>query len=72
LLTDIVTGFDEKQKFHRYQAVVVNILLLLTGFSYCVQQLAYPEFDQSWLALLGLSGATLGAGKQMLEKTPTT
>ena len=72
LLTDLVTGFDEKQKFHRYQAVVVNLLLLLTGFSYCLQQLAYPEFDQSWLALLGLSGATLGAGKQMLEKTPAT
>lgn len=70
LFSDLVTGFDEKQKFHRYQAVVVNILLLLTGFSYCVQQLAYPEFDQTWLALLGLSGATLGAGKQMLEKTP--
>jgi len=67
LLTDLVTGFDEKQQVHRYQAVVVNLLLLFVGISHVQQQLTYPIFDATWLALLGVSGVALGVGKQLLE-----
>jgi len=67
LLLDLVTGFDEKQQVHRYQAVVVNLLLLFVGISHVQQQLTYPIFDATWLALLGVSGVALGVGKQLLE-----
>ena len=72
LFTDLVTGFDDKQQVHRYQAVVVNVLLLIVGVSHVLQQLTYPVFDPTWLALLGVSGATLGVGKQLMENKPTS
>ena len=65
---DLVTGFDESQQVHRYQAVVVNLLLLFVGISHVLQQLNYPIFEATWLGLLGVSGAALGLGKQTLEK----
>ena len=68
LFLDLVTGFDNSQQVHRYQAVVVNLLLLFVGISHVLQQLTYPIFDATWLALLGVSGAALGLGKQVLEQ----
>ncbi len=64
---DITTGFDEKQKVYRYQAVVVNLLLLFIGVYQVINQLTYPTFDPTWLALLGLSGVFFAAGKNMTE-----
>ena len=70
LLLDLVTGFDQSQQVHRYQAVVVNALLMLVGASFVWTELGFPTFDNTWLAFLGLSGATLAGGKQMLESAP--
>lgn len=65
---DLVTGFDhENSQLHRYQAVVVNLLLLTVGIHHVAQQLTYPVFDETWLIFLGVSGATYGAGKHILE-----
>ena len=64
---DLVTDPEDTQQVHRYQAVVVNLLLLFVGVVHVVQQLTYPIFEPTWLAFLGVSGATLGLGKQVLE-----
>ena len=64
---DITTGFDEKQKVYRFQAVVVNLLLLFIGVYQVINQLTYPTFDPTWLALIGLSGVFLTAGKSLTE-----
>jgi hypothetical protein len=64
---DLLTGFDERKQVHRYQAVVVNILLLVVGIDHVAQQLSYPVFDPTWLIFLGISGSAYGIGKQMLE-----
>ena len=68
IFTDLVTGFDDKQQVHRYQAVVVNLLLLFVGISHVLQHLTYPIFEPTWLALLGVSGVALGVGKQAVEQ----
>jgi len=68
LLTDIVIGgTDDKQQVYRYQAVVVNLLLLFVGVINVVQNLSYPLFDPTWLAFLGVSGVALTLGKQVNE-----
>lgn len=64
---DLLTGFDEQRQLHRYQAVVVNILLLVVGIFHVQQQLSYPVFDSTWLIFLGISGTAYGIGKQLLE-----
>lgn len=64
---DLLTGFDERKQLHRYQAVVVNILLLVVGIFHVQQQLSYPVFDPTWLIFLGISGTAYGLGKQVLE-----
>lgn len=64
---DLLTGFDERKQLHRYQAVVVNILLLVVGIFHVQQQLSYPVFDPTWLIFLGISGTAYGVGKQVLE-----
>lgn len=70
---DITTGFDEKQKVYRFQAVVVNLLLLFIGVYQVINLLTYPTFDPTWLALIGLSGVFLTAGKSLTEaSTPPT
>jgi len=66
-LADLLTGFDERKQLHRYQAVIVNLLLLVVGIYHVVQQLSYPVFDGSWLIFLGISGTVYGAGKGLLE-----
>jgi hypothetical protein len=67
LLLDIITGWDGGQQLHRIQALLVNALLLAVGFNAVIENLAYPVFDASWLALLGVSGATQTVLKQALE-----
>ena len=67
LFSDLVTGFDTKQQIHRFQSVVVNLLLLGVGISGVLTALAYPIFEPSWLGLLGISGLALAAGKQLVE-----
>jgi hypothetical protein len=64
---DLTTGFDEKQKVYRFQAVVVNLLLLFIGVYQVINLLTYPTFDPTWLALIGLSGVFLTAGKSLSE-----
>ena len=64
---DIMTDDNGVQQAHRYQAIVVNILLFAVGLLYVWQHLAYPTFDQSWLGLLGISGLAQVAGKGTLE-----
>lgn len=68
LLLDIVTGADQSQHVHRYQSVIVNLLLLVVGGYYVSTELGFPTFDNTWLAFLGVSGATFAGGKQILEK----
>lgn len=61
---DLVSGWDNnKQKIYRYQAVVVNLLLLAVGIAHVIQTLSFPVFDATWLAFLGISGAALVGGK---------
>jgi hypothetical protein len=67
---DILTSPDGTQQLHRLQALLVNGLLLGVGIDSVVQNLAYPVFDNSWLALLGISGITQAAMKQATE-TPS-
>lgn len=67
-LVDLTTGTDGDQRVHRFQAVLVNALLLFIGIAFVVQYLAYPAFDNSWLEFLGLSGFLQTAGKGLLEK----
>lgn len=67
-IEDLMTGNDGVQQAHRYQAIVVNVLLLVVGVMYVVQHLLYPTFDPSWLGLLAVSGAAQTLGKQVLEK----
>ena len=64
---DIMTDPNGVQQAHRYQAIVVNIMLFVVGLLYVWQHLAYPTFDQSWLELLGISGLAQVAGKGTLE-----
>ncbi|MBK7532928.1 hypothetical protein [Piscinibacter sp.] len=66
-LTDLVTGWDGTQQLHRIQALVVNGLLLVVGLEAVVQNLSYPIFDGTWLALLGVSAVAQTMGKQALE-----
>lgn len=66
-LADLLTGFDERKQLHRYQAVIVNLLLLIVGIFHVGQQLSYPVFDASWLIFLGISGSAYGVGKGLIE-----
>lgn len=66
-IKDILTGWDGNQYVHRFQAVIVNLLLLADGTVYVVQNLGYPIFDVTWLQFLGLSGIAQVAGKSLVE-----
>jgi hypothetical protein len=67
LFVDILTGFDDKRHVHRYQAVVVNLMLLVAGILSVAQTLQLPTFDATWLGFLTLSGAVNAGGKSMME-----
>lgn len=70
LLKDLVTDWDNQQQVHRFQAVVVNLLLLTVGIIHVLRFLAFPIFDATWLAFLGISGVALAAGKSTTEQKP--
>jgi len=68
IVQDVMTGANDAQQAHRYQAVVVNALLLVVGVVFVAQHLTFPSFDSTWLELLGLSGAAQTLLKPVLEK----
>ena len=72
LWNDLVTGFNDKQQIHRFQSVVVNVLLLAVGITQVIGDLVFPSFDNSWLGFLGLSGVALTAGKEITESDVAT
>lgn len=67
ILRDTMTGRDDEVHVHRYQALLVNLLLLGVGVDWVSTQLAFPVFDGTWLAFLGVSGAVQAGGKQGVE-----
>ena len=69
LVKDITTGFNDKSQVSRYQSIVVNLMLLFTAFFYVLENLTFPTFDATWLAMLGLSGAALTVGKELTDPT---
>lgn len=69
LLVDLLSGSgDATAQAHRFQALVVNVVLLLAASYGVYEHLTYPVFDASWLTMLGLSDAGQLVGKQLLEK----
>ena len=68
LLLNVMTDWDNQQQVHRFQAVVVNLLLLMVGIIHVLRHLAFPIFDTTWLAFLGISGVALAAGKSTAEQ----
>lgn len=71
ILQDLITGWDEQHQVHRFQAVLVNLLLLTVGIVHVLQNLAYPVFEPSWLAFLTISGVAVAAGKNITERNKT-
>jgi hypothetical protein len=69
LIQDLSTDANDKAQVHRFQAIAVNLLLLVVGADHVIGQLTYPVFDSAWLYFLGISGAAYAAGKQLSEKT---
>ena len=72
LFKDMITSWDDQHQVYRFQAVVVNLLLLLVGIIHVSRHLTYPIFDATWLAFLGISGAALAAGKSVVESKEST
>lgn len=70
LWQDLLSGSkDTTAQAHRFQALAVNVVLLVaTGF-YVFKHLGYPTLDPSWLAMLGLSNAAQLAGRQAMENS---
>lgn len=61
--TDLTAGTNGGG-VHRYQAMMINIVLLTTVAFEIIGTLAFPEIDDSWLTLLlGSSGVYLAAKK---------
>ena len=67
LWRDLMMGADGQTKVHRFQAVLVNLLLLFVGVSWLTKNLTYPTFDDTWLQFLGLSGLAQTVGKAVNE-----
>jgi hypothetical protein len=71
ILRDLITGWDDQYQVYRFQAVIVNLLLLVVGILHVFSHLSYPIFEPTWLAFLGISGLAYGAGKQITRnETP--
>ncbi len=69
---DLLSGSnDTTAQAHRFQALAVNTVLLVGAIYEVYQHLGYPNFDSTWLAMLGISDAGQLAGKQLLEKQGT-
>ena len=71
LWNDIISGNNGDAQLHRYQAIIVNLLMLGVAAIAVGDNLAFPVFDNTWLAFLGLSNAAQQAGKAMVENQPT-
>jgi hypothetical protein len=67
LWRDLMMGADGQTKVHRFQAVLVNLLLLFVGVAWLTKNLTYPTFDDTWLQFLGLSGLAQTVGKAVNE-----
>lgn len=67
ILRDLITGWDDQYQVYRFQAVIVNLLLLVVGILHVFSHLSYPIFEPTWLAFLGISGLAYGAGKQITQ-----
>jgi hypothetical protein len=66
--TDMLSGSgDSTAQAHRFQALVVNVVLLVAGCYFVLRHLGYPIFDSTWLGMLGVSDAGQLVGKQLLE-----
>jgi hypothetical protein len=72
LLHDLLSGNNDDMQAHRFQALIVNGLLLLAGIVFVGRHLSYPVFPDTWLAMLGISNAAALAGKQLLENQPSS
>jgi hypothetical protein len=72
LLRDLLSGNNDDIQAHRFQALLVNGLLLLAGIVFVARRLGYPDFPETWVAMLGISNAAALAGKQLLENQPST
>lgn len=72
LIRDLLSGNNNDLQAHRFQALMVNVLLLVAGIVLVARRLAYPDFPGNWLAMLGISNAASLAGKQFLENRPST
>ena len=67
LLFDMSTGINNEYEVHRFQAVLVNLVLLAIGIGHIISSIAYPVFDASWLIFLGISSSTYLAGKELTK-----
>ncbi|MGM9516744.1 hypothetical protein ACS5PK_21020 [Roseateles sp. DB2] len=68
LWQDLLSGStDATAQAHRFQALAVNLLLLVSTGWYVSKHLGYPIWDPTWLAMLGLSNAAQLVGKQAVE-----
>ena len=72
LLHDLLSGNNNEMQAHRFQALLVNFMLLSAAVVLIYRHLNYPEFPAAWLAMLGISNAGSLAGKQLLENQPST
>lgn len=68
ILHDLITGWDDQYQVYRFQAVIVNLLLLAVGILHVFSHLSYPIFEPTWLAFLGISGLGYGAGKELTKE----
>lgn len=68
ILRDLITGWDDQYQVYRFQAVIVNLLLLAVGVLHVFRHLSYPIFEPTWLAFLGISGLAYGAGKEITRE----
>lgn len=71
LLSDLVQG-NGSGDVHRFQAVIVNLVLLVAAAGHFYRTLTFMPFENSWLILLGGSGVAYLGGKQVLEKGKKT
>ena len=71
LLADLTAGTNGGG-IHRYQALMINLLLLTTIAFDLFNNLAFPEIANSWLVLLTGSAGIYMATKQISESTGTS
>lgn len=70
-LSDLTAGTNGGG-VHRYQALMINVMLMTTIIFEIFRNLAFPEIADSWLVLLTGSAGVYMATKQIGEDAPTT